>query len=56
MKITIYETVREYVDVEIEDGLEGAALEEAIEEARCSGEGKRGLIDVTEISWEVTEE
>ncbi len=55
MKITIYETVREYVEVEVEDGLEGQELEAAVEEARCSGEGKRGLIDVTEVSWEIEE-
>ena len=55
MKIRIYETIIECVDVEIEDGLEGDALEETIEHIRVTTDEKRDFLEVEGYTWEPLE-
>lgn len=52
MKIRVYETVREYVDIEVDDGLEGDRLEAAIEHERTHTNKSRQFDAVVETTWE----
>ena len=54
-KVTVYETIRECVEIEVPDDLTGDALEEYIEAERCATDNKREFIDTTEVSWEFSE-
>lgn len=56
MKITVYEFITEALEVEVEDGLEGEALEAAIEAQRVNSGAPRTFIQCTGHDWDYAED